>query len=349
MPRGSKPGERRGGRLRGTPNKKTLLRDAAIKAAAADPDLSPLDFLLGLMRNPELPLDLRISMAEVAAPFVHRRPTTTGHPGKLDTIKYGSLLAAVNKGKLSRSGGAPSAEGAGRDQSPLDFLLEVMRDPETAPETRIRVARAVAPFVHPKLGRNRKAEEAEAELMDKLGDWIIEPAVAAAILEDDQRLGKFRSMRLFRGNPSIGDGQLTPAELQEEAKILTRMGDMAKAIKFPEGYAGINSKDSWILGSLDKHLLPPPNNVLSEAEEAVKVQLEARIAAYHASPEGRGRDRISTLSWKERSGLNAAEQKELDCLKALYPDLPDDPEHPLYEARQAWDRALAKLAAGELS
>jgi len=35
MPRGSKPGERRGGRQRGTPNKKTSLRKAAIDAAAA--------------------------------------------------------------------------------------------------------------------------------------------------------------------------------------------------------------------------------------------------------------------------------------------------------------------------
>ena len=33
MPRGSKPGERRGGRQRGTPNKKTALRNAALAAA----------------------------------------------------------------------------------------------------------------------------------------------------------------------------------------------------------------------------------------------------------------------------------------------------------------------------
>ena len=35
MPRGSKPGERRGGRQRGTPNKKTALKNAALAAAAA--------------------------------------------------------------------------------------------------------------------------------------------------------------------------------------------------------------------------------------------------------------------------------------------------------------------------
>ena len=46
MPRGSKPGERRGGRQRGTPNKSTVLKNAATAAAANDPNLSPLDFLL---------------------------------------------------------------------------------------------------------------------------------------------------------------------------------------------------------------------------------------------------------------------------------------------------------------
>ena len=43
MPRGSKPGERRGGRKVGTPNKKTVLKNAAICAAVAGPDVSPLD------------------------------------------------------------------------------------------------------------------------------------------------------------------------------------------------------------------------------------------------------------------------------------------------------------------
>ena len=51
MPRGSKPGERRGGRQRGTPNKSTLMKHVAIKAAATDPNLSPLEFFLKFMRQ----------------------------------------------------------------------------------------------------------------------------------------------------------------------------------------------------------------------------------------------------------------------------------------------------------
>ena len=74
MPRGSRPGERRGGRKRGTPNKKTVLKNALFCAAAVGPITSPLDFMLGLMRDPKVPTDLRLDMAVAAAPFVHSKP-----------------------------------------------------------------------------------------------------------------------------------------------------------------------------------------------------------------------------------------------------------------------------------
>src|ERR1700726_5094856 len=80
MPRGSKPGERRGGRQRGTPNKKTARMNAAIDAAAANPAISPLDFLLGIMRDPASSSELRIRAAAQAAPFIHAKPGTA-RPG----------------------------------------------------------------------------------------------------------------------------------------------------------------------------------------------------------------------------------------------------------------------------
>ena len=74
MPRGSRPGERRGGRQRGTPNKSTLLKNAVFCAAASEPNRSPLDFMLAWMRDPQVPIDRRLDMAAAAAPFVHARP-----------------------------------------------------------------------------------------------------------------------------------------------------------------------------------------------------------------------------------------------------------------------------------
>ena len=74
MPRGSKPGERRGGRQRGTPNKKTALRDSALAAAATNPDISPLDYLLGIVRDSNESSERRFKAAQTTLPFVHAKP-----------------------------------------------------------------------------------------------------------------------------------------------------------------------------------------------------------------------------------------------------------------------------------
>src|SRR5260370_8597365 len=69
MPRGSQPGERRGGRQRGTPNKKT--REFMESVAASG--LVPLEYMLKILRDEKQPQEVRIEMAKAAAPFVHPR------------------------------------------------------------------------------------------------------------------------------------------------------------------------------------------------------------------------------------------------------------------------------------
>jgi hypothetical protein len=87
MPRGSKPGERRGGRQRGTPNKKTALRNAALAAAAANPEISPLVFLLGIMRDPNVSSELRFKAAQATLPFVHAKPGSARLGDPAGTVK----------------------------------------------------------------------------------------------------------------------------------------------------------------------------------------------------------------------------------------------------------------------
>jgi hypothetical protein len=201
MPRGSRPGERRGGRQRGTPNKKTALKNAALAAAAADPNLSPLDFLLSLMRDPGLPPDLRIKMAQAAAPFVHPKPGD-GRRGQSRAGKHGDQVAVFNTKNNCGSvrtvpAAANSAVAATTDDSsnstlsPLDFLLGVMHDPDAAPELRVKVAQVAAPFVHAKRGRGGPDEDdaATRETTFDPGDgFVIELALAKAIRDDKRRL-----------------------------------------------------------------------------------------------------------------------------------------------------------------
>jgi hypothetical protein len=58
-----------GGRKKGTSNKATVAREAAVKASG----LTPLDYMLGVMRDEEAPTELRLDAAARSAPYVHPR------------------------------------------------------------------------------------------------------------------------------------------------------------------------------------------------------------------------------------------------------------------------------------
>lgn len=61
-------GKREGaGRKPGVPNKATAERQAEIAASG----LTPLEYMLGIMRNEAMTLDSRFEAAKAAAPYVH--------------------------------------------------------------------------------------------------------------------------------------------------------------------------------------------------------------------------------------------------------------------------------------
>ncbi len=68
--RGSAPGERRGGRRKGTPNKVTVKRAAAI----AESGKMPLEFMLSVLRDEDAPAKARMWAAVAAAPYCHAKP-----------------------------------------------------------------------------------------------------------------------------------------------------------------------------------------------------------------------------------------------------------------------------------
>jgi hypothetical protein len=111
MPRGSKPGERRGGRQRGTPNKTTLLKNAVFCAAAAEPNRSPLDFMLALMRDPQVPLDLRIDAAAASAALVHARPQASRdeRPHPMEVRRQRAKAAIGDGAESAHPGGEPKS------------------------------------------------------------------------------------------------------------------------------------------------------------------------------------------------------------------------------------------------
>ena len=84
---GSKPGERRGGRQKGTPNQKTVAREKAQARASAQiaealgPDAFEGDahaFLVMLYKDPRQPDSVRIDAAKAALPYEKPRLASVG-------------------------------------------------------------------------------------------------------------------------------------------------------------------------------------------------------------------------------------------------------------------------------
>jgi hypothetical protein len=69
-------GFKTGGRRKGSLNKKTILRSQA----AENLGLSPLEFLLSVVRDENKDVAVRLDAAKCAAPYVHARLQTTLAP-----------------------------------------------------------------------------------------------------------------------------------------------------------------------------------------------------------------------------------------------------------------------------
>lgn len=71
-------GKREGaGRKPGVPNKRTAEKTAEIEASG----LTPLDYMLTILRDTEQPKDARMWAAEKAAPYVHAKLASVEHKG----------------------------------------------------------------------------------------------------------------------------------------------------------------------------------------------------------------------------------------------------------------------------
>jgi hypothetical protein len=74
-------GKKTGGRKRGTPNHITVERKAKLTEAQMA-GLTPLDYMLGILRNEDAKPDARMAAAVHAAPYIHPKLATIEHGGK---------------------------------------------------------------------------------------------------------------------------------------------------------------------------------------------------------------------------------------------------------------------------
>ena len=323
MARGSKPGERRGGRQRGTLNKKTILRNAAMQAVAADPSVSPLDYFLALMRNEELPLRSRVTMATKALPYLHtkRRVDEPREPAPKQVAISSNGAGADTKPFSDRRDAktdfdSPAAAGRGSNTAlmPLDFLLGVMRAPDTPTALRFRVACITTPYLHKKKSTGDPIGENSGK-PDQY-DFVVDREAAKEIRDDTRRLARLR-----RTGPKNHERKKRKAEALI-ARIRWRVGSLTAPC--PSLYGARECEaDRHRLWRLRKRRSRSP---LSREEDAEEARLMARVLTYGSRPEVSARARIAELEKRERLARVAAippltlqEQSCLRGLRTLFP------------------------------
>jgi hypothetical protein len=286
MPRGSLPGERRGGRQRGTPNKKTLLKNAVFLAAAGEPNRSPLDFMLALMRDPQVPLDLRIEMAATAAPFVHARPTRNWRPDPLGgrdcvgdngDLKFEKL---ESKPPMDGSSGEASGQGGGENGglSPLDFLLGLMADPTATPRQRVKAAGVAARYKHAYAHAGGTEAPTVLVVEDKFG-FKVDPELARAERDDRLREAMLGATSHKRKKGSFEE----KAAEQELEQIRKRRAELVARLSFPDGYAYADlQNDLNRLAQLSSKR--SSRKKLTPEEDAEEAHLAVRVLHPQAKP-----------------------------------------------------------------
>jgi hypothetical protein len=128
MPRGSKPGTKRGGRKRGTPNRRTILADRIFVAAAAHHVAGWQELLSVLMDDQALPADTRLVIAQ----------------------KSRSAAARSNKAR-AKTTNAKSAATSSQKQAAveLDSLFRLARNASLTEEERRKAAARMARVLLP--------------------------------------------------------------------------------------------------------------------------------------------------------------------------------------------------------
>src|SRR5436305_5368391 len=161
MLRGSRPGERRGGRKQDTPNRRTILRDRILSLGLDHPTASQRAFLLKLVKDRKLPADTRMAVAPQCFPPKRRRSVRTARPqalaGSRTTIAQEGL-ATEGAAVASKGLQTPAVAAAIGDWTPqaLDALLGIVQDATANPKVRRKAALKIAEFLLPKASKKAK-------------------------------------------------------------------------------------------------------------------------------------------------------------------------------------------------
>src|SRR5271170_5996638 len=138
MPRGSKPGERRGGRQCATPNKRTVLAERILVVASCNPTATRHELLLILAKDQALRADIRMAIARKSFPAVTSRSmeadpekTLAPLPQSIERSSSAKLDRSGNKPQLTTT--RPSAKMGPKAFPVQELLLSIAQDATALP------------------------------------------------------------------------------------------------------------------------------------------------------------------------------------------------------------------------
>ncbi len=287
MPRGSKPGERRGGRQPATPNKRTVLTDRILAAASEHPSASRPELLAILVKDQALAADIRIAVARnfTAAP----------------------ASRSINAG-AARSPARPTLSTA----SSLAALFCIVQDATIAPAPRRKAAAEAALHFLPKT----PARGWPGAVTDEYG-FIISPKMAI----------EYRDCKLQLRHLSDGKQPNVLAAAKKAARLRARIKMMLQRLECPRpNLYSIQQweRDRERVRAIA--LKRQSKIVLTAEEDADEARRLARSDSLVAGPEQAAKARFSELETEERRfrrgagrRLTRKEQADLRLLRLVYP------------------------------
>jgi len=322
MLRGSRPGERRGGRKRGTPNRRTILRDRILSIGLDHPAASQRAFLSKLVKDRKLPADTRMAVAPQSFPPKRRRSSRTGHrPALAGNRASIAQEAAATDGSAVVSKGlqTPAVVPAIRDWSPqaLDALFGVVQDATANRQVRRKAALKIAEFLLPKVGKKAKV------IPDEYG-FSINPNLASAYRETE------RELRALVSKPA----RKIPAIAERIKKLEARSDAIRRRLQVPcPTKYGDKEAAKDLARLIEFASLREDGTALTEAQKAEEAHLRARLDVFYSSPEAIARRRRAALEEAERrfkksrlfrefyaAPLSRKERNDLKLLRWLYPE-----------------------------
>jgi hypothetical protein len=160
MPRGSRPGERRGGRQRATPNKRTVLTDRILAAVSCHGTATRHELILVLVEDGALPADTRMAVARKNDP--PRATNAAARGAKTEAMTFETL----------------------------DLLLRIARDAAATPAERRKAAAQLAGYFLPKNPRGRTRRRSVFP-KDEYG-FAVDPVLAGELRDSQLRLDRLR-------------------------------------------------------------------------------------------------------------------------------------------------------------